>query len=124
LRITDILDGSRRQGFLIALDGPDLAVTLDGALPAQREGAHHALLRAAGHPPGEQLHIGLFRAQDDDLDPHPLQPGNGGIVDEVPMLRYLAGDALVEHHFAVDRLIQRLPMLFCKQNGGQRIFPE
>ena len=97
---------------MIALDGPDLAVTLDGALPAQREGAHHALFRAAGDPPGEQIHIGLFRAEDDDFYPHPLQCGDGGFVDEVPMLRYLAGDTLVKHHFAVDRLIQRFTMLF------------
>ena len=109
---------------MIALDGPDLAVTLDGALPAQREGAHHALFRAAGDPPGEQVYIGLGRTQDDDPDPHLLQPWDGSFIDEVPMLRYLAGDTLVKHHFAIDRLIQRHPMLFCKQNGGQRIFPE
>ena len=61
LRNADVLDRSGRQVFLIALDGPDLAVTLDGALPAQREGAHHALFRAAGDPPGEQVYIGLGR---------------------------------------------------------------
>ena len=37
---------------------------------------------------------------------------------------YLAGDTLVEHHFAVDRLIQGLTMLFRKQNGGKRVLPK
>ena len=97
---------------MIALDGPDLAVTLDGALPADGEGAHHALLRAAGHPPGEQVYIGLGRTQDDYFYSHPLQCGDGPAVDEVPMLRHLAGDILVEHHFAVDSLIQRFTILF------------
>ena len=31
------------------------------------------------------------------------------------------GDVLVEHHFAVHRLIQRLTMLQCQQQGCNRI---
>ena len=40
------------------------------------------------------------------------------------MLRHLARDVLVKHDFTVDRLVQRLIMLFRKQNGGQGVFPE
>ena len=42
-------------------------------------------------------------------------------IDEVPVLRHLAGDITVKHHFAVHRLIQRFPVAERQQDGGDAV---
>ena len=114
---SNVPDRPGRKRFLVAFQRLDLAIPLDGALAAQGEGTHHAFPLPSGHPPGEQPHIGLLRAEHHHLHPHPLQGRDSGAVDEVPVLRHLAGDVPVKHDLTVHRLIQRFAMLFGQQNG-------
>ena len=57
---TNVLNGIRGKCFPVSLNGPQLAVPLDIALPTHWEGAYHPFFRSTGHTPGEQIHIGFF----------------------------------------------------------------
>ena len=105
----------------VAVDGPGLAVPLDGAAPAEWEAPDHAPFRPAPDQVGHIVHIGAGVPKHRDPDPPLLQPGNGRSVDEVPVLRNLPADALVKHDLAVDHLVQRFAVHPGQQNGCQTV---
>ena len=105
----------------VAVDGPGLAVPLDGTAPAEREAPDHAPLGPAPDQVGHVVHIVAGVPKHRDLDPPLLQPGNGRSADEVPVLRNLPADALVKHDLAVDHLVQWLAVHPCQQNGRQTV---
>ena len=117
----DVLYRVRREAFLVPQNRFQFAVPLDGASPTDGKRAEQALFRPTGDPPGEQPHIGLRSTEDADLYAHALQCGDGRAIDEVPVLRHLAGDMAVKHHFAVHRLIQRFPVTERQQDGGDAV---
>ena len=120
----DILDHAAAQGAHIGVDGRQLAVALNAALPAQRPGIDFSRRTPFFEDAVKTLQESHSRPEQHHFDAVALQKRDGAAVDEVPVLRHLAGDAVIEHDLAVDHLVQRLIVHERQKDRGQAVLAE
>ena len=120
----DILDHTAAQGAHIGVNGRQFTVPLDAAFPTKRPGIDFSCRPAFFQDAVKTFQVSHSRPEPHHFDAVALQKGDGAAVDEVPVLRHLAGDAGIEHDLTVDHLIQRLIVHERQQDCGQAVLAE